>query len=543
MKKFVIKEPQDLLLMLYRRKWWVLLTCLPLGVAAVLVALLLPNVFVSETLVLIEPRDVPSDVVKDFITADTQDRLAAIEQSALSRTNLVRLLNEFPNGFVELRGLSEADAIGRLRGRINIQVTTSRRARDTVVPYFRISYQDRDPALAQRVTERLATFFIEQDARTREAQVFGTAEFLQSELEKVGRDLEAEERELARLKERFPYELPEQLETNLRTLDRLQEQLKAGNEQLDRYLSLRYDLERRLSETSPVITREELRRQSAERGAAVSPLVREYRQREVELAELTSRYTDRHPDVVRLRSGLERLREQIPPEDLLESTPSEAGIETSVVSEANPAHQQLSSQLAQVNTELRILEERRNSIEEQLGRYARRIENTPQREQELAVHQRRFEALQLRYRDLELKLTDARLAGSLESRQKGEQFQVVDPASFPISPAKPNRLLVLLAGVAAALAGGLALAVVADFVDQKIWSAPEVTELLGVPVMGEISEILSDDELERQNRYLWARIGGYAALVTLGAVTVYLVHTTPRVRTLGTETLARLLGW
>jgi polysaccharide biosynthesis transport protein len=543
MKKFVVKEPQDLFLMLYRRKWWILLTVLPLGVAAVLVALLLPNVYVSETLILIEPRDVPSDVVKEFITGDTQERLAAIQQSALSRTNLLRLLNEFPGGFSELRRLSEAAAIDRLRGRIDIQVTTSRRARDTVVPYFRISYQDRDPALAQRVTERLATFFIEQDARTREAQVFGTADFLQSELEKVGRDLEAEESHLAQLKERFRYELPEQLDANLRTLDRLQEQLKAGNEQLDRYLSIKYDLERRLSETSPAITREELRRQSVQRTAEVSPLVREYRQGEVQLAELTSRYTDRHPDVVQLRSRLERLRDQIPPEDLLETTPLEGGTGTSVVSEPNPAYQQLSSQLAQVNTELRILEERRSTIEGEIRAYTRRIENTPQREQDIAVHQRRYEALQSRYRDLEVKLTDARLAGSLESRQKGEQFQVVDPASFPMHPAKPNRLIVLLAGLGIALAGGVVLGIAVDFVDQKIWSATEVTELLGVPVVGEISEILSDDELQRQNRFAWARIGGYAALLAVAAVTVYLVQTSPRVRLLGTETLARLLGW
>lgn len=543
MKKFVVKEPQDLFLMLYRRKWWILLTFLPLGMAAVLVALLLPNVYVSETLILIEPRDVPSDVVKDFITADTQERLAAIQQSALSRTNLLRLLNEFPSGFSELRRLSEAAAIDRLRGRIDIQVTTSRRARDTVVPYFRISYQDRDPALAQRVTERLAAFFIEQDARTREAQVFGTADFLQSELEKVGRDLEAEESRLAQLKERFRYELPEQLDANLRTLDRLQEQLKAGNEQLDRYLSIKYDLERRLSETSPAITREELRRQSVQRTAEVSPLVREYRQGEVQLAELTSRYTDRHPDVVQLRSRLERLRDQIPPEDLLETAPLEGGAGASVVSEPNPAYQQLSSQLAQVNTELRILEERRSTFEGEIRAYTRRIENTPQREQDIAAHQRRFEALQSRYRDLEGKLTDARLAGSLESRQKGEQFQVVDPASFPLHPAKPNRLLVLLAGFGIALAGGVALGIAVDFVDQKIWSATEVTELLGVPVVGEISEILSDDELQRQSRFAWARIGGYAALLALAAVTVHLAQTSPRVRVLGTETLARLLGW
>ncbi|HON00643.1 MAG TPA: Wzz/FepE/Etk N-terminal domain-containing protein, partial [Acidobacteriota bacterium] len=105
MKKLVIKEPQDILLMLYRRRWWMLLTFLPLGTLAVLVALLVPNVYVSEALILIEPREVPREVVADFVTAAVDERLLAIQQSALSRTNLLRILNDFSREFDELREL------------------------------------------------------------------------------------------------------------------------------------------------------------------------------------------------------------------------------------------------------------------------------------------------------------------------------------------------------------------------------------------------------------------------------------------------------
>jgi len=543
MKRFVIKEPHDVVVMLLRRKWWVLLIALPLVMVAGLVSILLPSVYVSETLVLVEPKDVPDDVVKDFVTADTQERLDAIQQTALSRSNLVRLLNELPDGFRQLRAMPESQAIAILRSRINIEITTLRRARDTTVPYFRISYGDRSPAFAQKVTERLATFFIDKETQTRTEQVFGTTDFLRSELEKVGNDLANEESQLAVLKERYRYELPEQLDANLRTIDRLQEQLKANVESRDRTLSLRYDLERRISETSPVINREQARMQQTGRPArAVSPLVQQYRQKELEVSELLSKYTDRHPDVVRAKSELERLKNEIPPEDLIEAS-GDVDPGSTVVSDPNPTYQQLTSQLAQVTTELKILDDRRKRIEDEITIYQRRIDATPQREQEIAGHQRIYESLMARYQDLESKLTQARLASSLESRQKGEQFQVVDAASFPLEPAKPKRLLVLLAGLGIALGVGLVVGVAVDFLDQKIWSASEVTELLVLPVLGEIPEILSPADIARIRRKTWIQAGAYAGGVVLSGAAVLSVYLTAGLRSAGTETLARYLGW
>ncbi|GAB4250349.1 MAG: hypothetical protein Kow00109_26280 [Acidobacteriota bacterium] len=541
MKKLIIKEPQDVLLMLYRRRWWLLLTFLPLGTIAVLVALLLPSVYVSEALILIEPREVPKNVVEDFVTAEIDQRLLAIQQSALSRTNLLRILNDFSEEFEELKDLNPDAAVEVLRSRINIEITTGRRGSGTIVPYFRITYQDRDPRLAQKVTDRLATFFIEQDARIRETQVFGSREFLEQEVQKVKAELQDVESELAAMKERYRYELPDQLDVNLRTLDRLQEELKANQESRDRFLAHRLSLERMLAETPPYVTRQQLRQQA---GASreITPLVQQYREKELQLAGLLTRYTEQHPDVQRLKAEIERLRRQIPPEDLV-AVDAEPGTTVETVREPNPSYQQLLTQLDAVKTELRILDERRQRIENEITLYQRRIDNTPRREQEIAALQRRYETLRARYEDLEGKLTAAQLASSAESRQKGENLQVVDPANLPVEPAKPNRLLVLAIGLGIALGVGVAIALAVDFLDQKIWNANEVTELLGLPVVGEIPEIRTPEELRRENRLGWLQIAGYAFLMLLCGAAIYLTYNTPQLRTAGTEVLARLLGW
>lgn len=541
MKKLVIKEPVDVLMMINRRKWWALVAFLPLVAATVLVAYLLPSVYLSETLVLVESRDAPNDIVRDLVTLETSDRLVGVQQRILSRTNLTRILNEFAAGFEEWHRLNEAQQVERLRSRINIQITTGRRGRETLVPYFNISYSDTDPVLAQKVTARLAELFIYEDSRTREEQVFGLKDFLQKELEKQSFELQRVGAQLAEVKERFRFELPEQLDSNLRTLDRLNEQLKSLEEQRTRYITTRLELEQRLSETPPTISREQVRRQSYA-ASAQNPLVLQLRQKEAQLRDLQSRYTERHPDIVRLTTELDRLREAIPPEDLLDVDPV-LQAQAEVVNDPNPLHQQVASQLATIITELQINEQRQADIRRDLGRYSDRVENTPRREQEVSVLQRQYDGLLAKYRDLEGKLSDAQLTESLESSQKGEKLQIVDPASFPLSPSKPNRLLVLAAGLGIALGVALTLAVAVDFLDQKIWSPSEVTHLLGLALIGEIPEILSPEEIQARKKRVWLQAAGYGLLSLLAAAAVILIVESPRFSERGTDALARLLGW
>jgi len=349
MKKLVLKDPFDILVFLDRRKWWLILTMVPIFAIGTLIAFLLPRFYTSETLVLVEPKDVPDDVVKDFITLDTLERLTAIQETVISRTNLKQVLNEFPEGFTDIRHLSEEQQIERIRKRIRIDVTTNPRGRTSVVPYFKISYEDRDPHNAQNVTKRLTRFFIDYDTSTREQQVFGTTEFLKGERDKVGRELQTVEETLTQLKDRYRYELPEQLETNLRTLDRLQADLVANSEERDRYLTLKIELEQRLTETARYLEPEEI--PVSQGGRRVSEKVEEYRAKETQLRQLQTRYTDNHPDIRSLKEELEQLRAIIPPEDLEADQVEPEGSEGQDSREdrvINPVYQNLQAQLTQL---------------------------------------------------------------------------------------------------------------------------------------------------------------------------------------------------
>lgn len=538
MKKFSLSEPKDYLALAARRKWWILAVALIFSTATAVVALMLPSFYESETLILVQPRDIPEDVVRDFVTADTQQRLVAIQETVLSRTNLLRIINEFNDDLDSIRYLSSPDQVERLRSRINIEITTDRQSRITVVPYFRIAYQDRDPEMAQKITARLAALFIEYDTRTRETQVFGTAEFLRNELDKVASQLQSAEQEVARVKRQYQYELPDQLDANLRTLDRLQEQLKTNLESHDRYLALKLDLERQLTQTPEFLSREVQR----QRQPGPPPEVQEYLQKSRQLKELKTRYTDRHPDVVRLEGELVTLRQVVSEEDLERALSGDT--ETSETErDINPVYSQLSSQLSQVEAELKILKESRNWIERQIVLHNERVQNTPVREREIASIQRRYDDLSDEYNGLKVKLSQAELAQSLESRQKGEQFLVVDPASYPLQPSKPNRWLILLGGLVASLALGIGLAVGIDFADQKLWTQAEVEKLLGIPVLTEIPEILPENEQSQTRSRKLLAAGAFLLLCLVAVGVVIYIYLSPELRSAGGDQMVKLLKW
>jgi polysaccharide biosynthesis transport protein len=472
MKKSRLKNLHDYMALIVRRRWWVTGTTIALCGITALVALLMPGIYTSQTMILIQQRDVPSDFVKDLIGGNTDERLSAIEQTILSRTNLLKILNEFENQLPEYHNLNDERKVAKLQKRIQIEFPSERR-RGVYLPTTNIliSYRDRSPELAQKITARLASLFIAQDNQARENKVFGTAEFLEAELKKVAEQLSQSEDALKKLKQRYRYELPSEQDTNLRTLDRLQIQKNGNLEALDRFVTLQMTLERQISETPATISRA---------SAAANPLLETYRKKELEYNQLVVKAKPDHPDVRRLRAELEELKKQIPPEEFTASEDKDN------VVIPNPVYQSLTAQLQQLKTDIAIREREKKWIENEMEKYNRRIQNTPGVEQEMLAVTRTNAELTKQHEELKIKLEQAKLAGSLESRQKGEQFSIIDAANYPLEPSGPSRLVILLSGFAISLAAGVAVAIGVNTLNQKIWTHHELERALEAPVLVEI---------------------------------------------------------
>ena len=90
---------------------------------------------------------------------------------------------------------------------------------------------------------------------------------------------------------------------------------------------------------------------------------------------------------------------------------------------------------------------------------------------------RDYQNAQDKYREVMNKLMEARISEGMEQHQKGEKYTLIDPANLPEEPVKPNKKMILLAGLFLGLGGGVALMLGRENLDTSIKSAGRVSRV------------------------------------------------------------------
>jgi polysaccharide chain length determinant protein (PEP-CTERM system associated) len=426
-----------------RRKYWAIIPFLAVILGGMGYLLNAPKVYEAKTLILVQSQSVPQAFVRTIVTEGVEDRLRTISQQVTSRTNIETIIRNY--GLAdELDPALNIDAmVGEVRRNIKIDVETGGTRRNPGVPHaFTISFRGKEPERVMRVTNALASNFISENLEMRETQVLGTTAFLGDELESVRRGLSEKEEELKAYRERNMGGLPQQLNANLAMLQRLQTRM----DQLSREVA---DLENR-----KILVRQTLQEMRSAGQTVVFTTrgglqVQDLASLRSELTALESRYTSSHPDVVRLKKTIETL-EALKPKEEIDSTTKLADL--------SRAEQTLVQQLSTIDLDIARRREEINQTATEIGLYQRRVEDTPKREQELLSIERDYNNLKELYASLVHRKLEADISVSMERKQKGEQFRILDPAKIPTSPVEPNvrKIFLMVLALGAGLGGALA---------------------------------------------------------------------------------------
>ena len=492
------KSFNDYIEIFYRRKRALIVPVL-LGLAiAVAVAYTLPPYYRSTTMILIEGQQVPEAYVQSTDTTPLGSRLSTLTQQIMSRTRLEKIAGDFNlyagagggplNAMLGLMGKGKIDKetmIEQMRSDINIDVIEggrTRRGGHKDPDAFSISYTGNDPFIAMQITNTLASLFIEENLKIREQYAEGTSEFLINEMNKAKKELEAQEGTLRKFKERHMGSLPEQLDANLRTLDRFQLELQSVRG------SLRVAQERRnLLEEQETPPDDE----PTSSGALQAELLRLKKG----LSGLLSVYKENYPDVIMFKSRIKEVEAQ-----LQETEGGAARGEDGPVAknlEATPT----SSQLTIIESSIENMKTRETNIISQVKRYEERVESTPANEQMLADIQRDYDISLGNYKSLLEKKLNARLAENLEKRQKGERFRIIDPANLPEKPYKPDRRKITLIGALAGAGFGMGLVFLFEFLNPAFRKPEDFYHILETPVLATIPRFITDTGKIRSGKF------------------------------------------
>jgi uncharacterized protein involved in exopolysaccharide biosynthesis len=192
-----------------------------------------------------------------------------------------------------------------------------------------------------------------------------------------------------------------------------------------------------------------------------------------QLADLQSRYTERHPDIVLTKKRIADL----------EKNKETTGLKN------DPRYRELNNALSLNEMEINRLKGESERLRAQMGQYRGRIEGTTTREQEMTSMLQEYHNTRLQYDTLIKKSEEAQQAENMERRQKGEQFRIIDPARIPEKPFQPDIPKVLLIGLLAGLGCGLGGIFVREQLDRSFRDPEDAEVTLGLKVLANIPKI------------------------------------------------------
>ncbi|MBC2695120.1 MAG: protein GumC [Desulfobacteraceae bacterium] len=468
---------------LLRRRWFIIIPfCLSM-IIGIYFALTLPKIYSSRTLILIQPQRVPTEYVRSIVSSGVEARISTISQQIMSRTNLEKIIEQF-NLFSgpEYKNIFIEDKLATLRNNISVDVTKSSRNRDT--DSFSITVKGKYPEKIAKIANTLTSFFIDENLRLRETQAIGTSDFLENELQIMTRRLEEREEALKLYNQKFMGGLPEQLETNLRILDRLQELLSEQKSSLKDAKNRLVEFENRIPpelQNFPLIS-----------GTNQTEYLSNIDQIKERLASLKTKYTDRHPDVIRLNKTINEFDSKM-------KNKSE-GTEDSETSENSISYNgTYTKQRKGLKKEIKILEEDIAKLSDNIRYYEKLVEDTPKREQELLSLRRDYQNIQASYSSLLKRKLEAEISVNMEKKQKGEQFRIVDTARVPEKPISPNMKRLLLFAIAAGIAIGCGIIYLLEFLDSSFRDAKTVETFLGLSVIATVP-VLNNPKIDRKHK-------------------------------------------
>lgn len=511
-------SPRSIVRMVWKHKGAILAGTIALSGVAAWMILQLPNVYRAEAVVLVDSQKIPEKYVASTVQVTLQDSVNAISQKVLNINRLQGIIDEF-HLYEDERKLKTTDELVQ-HVRKDLSITLERGLGGGHSGAIRISFDGSSATVVAGVVARVTELFVQENLRTREQRAAGTSDFIELQLQQSKKRLEEQETSLSKYKVQWAGELPQQEGALLGALNRLQAELQANEEAINRAQQNKTMLEStlRFAETSLATELRSLTRLSpvapAGRGEAAQSftipaqgvVARHSDALRAQLNSLHLRYYDDHPEIKRIKKELDQTLEQ---EAFLAAqrrrndaesaknsrTNAVAPVETQTLdtvamtpqaaAELNRERERVASsrtQLQVLNNDINNRNDERQRIILQIANYQVRVEKLPIREQQMAALTRDYETSKVNYRSLFDKKISAEMAEDMERSEQSERFTIADQARVPMKPVKPRRALLFAMAVLVALALSIGLSLAYEINKNTFlgeWELPATVGVLG----------------------------------------------------------------
>ena len=452
-----------------RRIHYFLFIFLTVAAASLTLAKLLPPTYVSEARLLVEPPQIPGQLLAPTVQVGPAEELQIIEQQLLTRSNMLDIARS-QNVFEDIEEMTPDEIVKAMREATGI----SRIAGRGQATLMFVSFESKDARTTANVVNQYVTRILQNNAETRTERATNTLEFFKDEVDRLGKKLREQSARITEFKNENIDALPDTLNYRLSQQSALQERLANINRQI-------FSLEEQRRSVVEVFEKTGQIGQSA--GTVVSREQQVLNELRDSLRQALAVYSPENPRVKMIEA-------QIAQQEAIMA--SHVG---KTEEDANSETLMLDINLAGIEAQARLLNAQKKQIAEQLAALKETLERTPENSIRLDALERDYQNTQAQYNAAVASLSQASMGERIEVLSKGQRIVVLDPATVPSEPASPNRKLIAIGGTLLGAVLGVAMIVLLEFFNQSIKRPADIKKHLGIEPIATVPYVRTPMEL------------------------------------------------
>jgi len=534
-----VLDVEDYVDILRRHRSWIIGPAFLGLVAGVVIAFLWPDTFMASGQLRVVPPRVPSRLVASNMTEEMSQRVNAIYQGIVSRTNLNNLISNYNLYPDQRKRVPMEDVLDEMRKDIVISPLrgmSTTGAGNNKIFAFTVSYAYSDRRLAAKVCSELISKFMEESVTSRSSQSQETTMFFKEETEAAKQALDEYDAKISAFKASNAGTLPDEANSLIVSVSAVESSIQNLNMNISRASGEKIQLESQLrflrDQMAPADPQSATAGSTNGAAAPATPSVRDDRLTQLDnevnklessVAALRESYKEGHPDVQRalaLLSIKKKERDQYAAK-LASMKPGEVTARGSAASLRNPARdlqgrisvlqaavQAKDMEIEDLNGQLVAARARSKSLQA-------KVEASPLARSNYLNMVRDREGAAQHFQDLEKRLQESSMATSLEERKQGETLEILEQPVIPIEPNAPKRPIIIAIAAVLGLMLGISLAFGRELKDMSLKSLKDVRAYTRLTVLGSIPLLENDFVVRRRRRMAWL---GWSAAFLIGVL-------------------------
>ncbi|CAN5459204.1 hypothetical protein BH10ACI3_BH10ACI3_01430 [soil metagenome] len=540
--EFRQRTPGEIIAMVKRQKWLIILPMITLTAAIGYVVYRLPSIYESTSLLTVKPPTISSNLVQALSSEDLSQRLSTINQEVLSRSSLEPMVQKY-DLYKQERATGVPMELVIEKMYKNIKVDLEETGSEKVAA-FRIRYRDRDPLAARNVTAELASKYVNAQVQQSTEIAESTNNLFERQLTEKKAALDDLEKKRLDIMLQNVQTLPESeqglvaqlqgLRQREDTITKEKQSLFIEKGRLSDSISANNRQMRLIEDFGEKETQDTARSSSIEDTPAYGELTKRRADLNAQLDTLMKVYKEKHPAVIAKQSEIARINEEFENlkknsdrrvQSVSQATNRKRELQTKSLELEN---QRIQSQIGQIEQQMTVKDIERQQNSGQIAALESRINTIPNVKVALEGVTAQYQSAKQTYDEILKKKNDAETVVGVETNAQGETIRVQDPANVPQAPVAPKRFMLTMLGSGIGLFIGLLLAAFFEIPRLfKIQNIEDCKHYTGLPVLASVPPLLSAGEKAWIRRSGWLKlVAGFAAAVGVIPLIVLILQVT-----------------